>query len=238
MWKSKRQTCRGQLIEEEVTGVEEGCIDIWCMRLRIDRIVTMFDEVSNGNAETSNNTPITATQIYANLIPHAEYNSRENIAVIDASVGGSMAKFRQYIDESHHDLVNLLTHQMTTILNPILADNESKYDRLVKQVERIARIVDYDEGQPITQYLVVDQENVGYNEENVFNNSERKENIPYLVRRYQNADEFFNRLHTQCGYHYHVTRIVEDVLNGMGLNVGLMHRLYLFSTFPSAVQMT
>ena len=61
-----------------------------------------------------------------------------------------MAKFRQYIDESHHDLVNLLTHQMTTILNPILADNESKYDRLVKQVERITRIVNYDEGQPIS----------------------------------------------------------------------------------------
>ncbi|RYR26241.1 hypothetical protein Ahy_B02g060452 isoform A [Arachis hypogaea] len=109
---------------------------------------------------------------------------------------GSMAEFRQYIDESHHDLVTLLTHQVTTILNPILADNESKHDRLVKQVERITRIVDYDEG-------------------NVFNNPEREENIPYLVRRDQNADEVLNRLHTQRGYHYQVTRIVEDVLNGM-----------------------
>ncbi|XP_016185753.1 uncharacterized protein LOC107627433 [Arachis ipaensis] len=109
---------------------------------------------------------------------------------------GSMAEFRQYIDESHHDLVKLLTHQMTTVLNPILADNESKYDRLVKQVERIARIVDYDEG-------------------NVFNNPEREKNIPYLVRRDQHADEVLNRLHTQRGYHYQVTRIVEDVLNGM-----------------------
>ncbi|RYR48166.1 hypothetical protein Ahy_A07g034164 isoform B [Arachis hypogaea] len=88
----------------------------------------------------------------------------------------SMAEFRQYIDKSHHDLVNLLTHQMTTILNPILADNELKYDQLVKQVERIDRIVDYDEGQPIPQDLVVDQENLGYNEENVFNNPERERN--------------------------------------------------------------
>ncbi|RYR26242.1 hypothetical protein Ahy_B02g060452 isoform B [Arachis hypogaea] len=132
---------------------------------------------------------------------------------------GSMAEFRQYIDESHHDLVTLLTHQVTTILNPILADNESKHDRLVKQVERITRIVDYDEG-------------------NVFNNPEREENIPYLVRRDQNADEVLNRLHTQRGYHYQVTRIVEDVLNGMGINVGLMHRPYFVSAFPSAVQMT
>ncbi|RYR29631.1 hypothetical protein Ahy_B01g054071 [Arachis hypogaea] len=147
----------------------------------------MTDEVSNGNAEISNNTPITATKFFTNLIPHVEYNYGENIAVIDASVGGSgrnsrptitpvqnqpqviagwlpfglppgytphmesMAEFRQYIDESHHNLVNLLTHQMITILNPILVDNESKYDRLVKQVERIVRIVDYDEGQPIPQ---------------------------------------------------------------------------------------
>ncbi|RYR76506.1 hypothetical protein Ahy_A01g001092 [Arachis hypogaea] len=52
-----------------------------------------------------------------------------------------MVEFRQYINESHHDFVNLLTHQMTTIVNPILANNESKYDRLAKQVERIAQIV-------------------------------------------------------------------------------------------------
>ncbi|RYQ96699.1 hypothetical protein Ahy_B08g092540 [Arachis hypogaea] len=230
----------------------------------------MTDEVSNGNAKTSNNAPITATQISANLISHAEYNSRENIAIIDTSVGGSgrnsrpritpvqnqpqvivgwlpfglpsgytppmgsytfpirfgnvpgtvsnqlsfsypnvyrdyqvssssnnsrsMAAFRQYIDKSHHDLVNLLTHQMITILNPILVDNESKYDRLVKQVERIARI-----------------ENVGYNVENVFINPEREENVPYLIRQDQNTDEVLNRLHTQRGYHYQRVRQVEKI---------------------------
>ncbi|RYR48393.1 hypothetical protein Ahy_A07g034412 isoform A [Arachis hypogaea] len=127
---------------------------------------------------------------------------------------------------------------MTTILNPIMADNESKYDRLVKQVERIVRIIDYDEGQPIPQDLVVDQENVGYNEQNVFNNPEREENIPYLVRRDQNADEVLSRLHTQRRYHYQVTRIVEDVLNKMGINVGLMHQPYFIFAFPSAVKMT
>ncbi|XP_052111975.1 uncharacterized protein LOC127747505 [Arachis duranensis] len=149
-----------------------------------------------------------------------------------------MAEFRQYIDESHHDIVNMLTHQMTTILNPILADNESKYDLFVKQVEKIVRIVDYNEGQSIPQDLVVDQENIGYNEENVYNNLERKENIPYLVRRDQNVDEVLNRLHTQRGYHYQVTRIIEDVLNRMGINVSLMYQLYFISAFSSTVQMT
>ncbi|RYR41666.1 hypothetical protein Ahy_A08g038074 [Arachis hypogaea] len=235
------------------------------MRLTSGRIVTMSDEVSNGNAEIINNAPITATQTSANLIPHAEYNSGENITVIDANVDGSgqnprlritpvqnqpqitagwppfgfspgctpsmssytfpvryenvpgtvsnqpsfsypdvsdyqvgsssnnsglMVEFRQYIDESHHDLVNLLTHQMTTILNPILVDSESKYDQLLKQVERIVRIIDYDKGQSIPQDLVVDQENIRYNEENIFNNLEREENILYLVRRDQNAGAY------------------------------------------------
>ncbi|XP_057720244.1 uncharacterized protein LOC130934720 [Arachis stenosperma] len=145
-----------------------------------------------------------------------------------------MAEFQQYIDKSHHDLVNLLTHQMTNILNPILTDNESKYDQLVIQVERIVRIVDYDEGQPIPQDLVVNQEN----EENVVNNLEREENISYLVRRDQNADEVLNRLHTQCGYHYQVIRIVEDALNRMGINMGLMYRSYFVFSFPAVVQMT
>ncbi|RYR66378.1 hypothetical protein Ahy_A03g012366 isoform A [Arachis hypogaea] len=92
-------------------------------------------------------------------VSHYQVGSSSNISRL-------MVEFRQYIDENHHDLVNLLTQRMTTILNPILADNESKYDRLVKQVERITRIVNYDEGQPILQDLVVDQENIGYNKEN------------------------------------------------------------------------
>ena len=44
-------------------------------------------------------------------------------------------------------MVNLLTQQMTTILNPMMADHESKFEHLARQVERIARIVDYEEGE-------------------------------------------------------------------------------------------
>ncbi|RYR42813.1 hypothetical protein Ahy_A08g039253 [Arachis hypogaea] len=58
-----------------------------------------------------------------------------------------MAVFRQHVEESHHDLVNLLTEQMTTILNLMMADHKSKFKRLARQVERIARIVDYEEGE-------------------------------------------------------------------------------------------
>ncbi|RYR27858.1 hypothetical protein Ahy_B01g051922 [Arachis hypogaea] len=58
-----------------------------------------------------------------------------------------MAVYRQQVEERHHDLVNLLTQQMTTILNSMMADHKSKFERLAKQVERIARIVDYEEGE-------------------------------------------------------------------------------------------
>ncbi|RYR76505.1 hypothetical protein Ahy_A01g001091 [Arachis hypogaea] len=64
-----------------------------------------------------------------------------------------------------------------------------------------------------------------------------EENISYVIRRDQNADEVLNKLHTECGYHYQVTKIVEDVLNRMGINVGLMHRPYFVYPFPATVQM-
>ncbi|RYR34750.1 hypothetical protein Ahy_A10g049756 [Arachis hypogaea] len=101
-----------------------------------------------------------------------------------------MAVYRQQVEESHHDLVNLLTQQMTTILNPVMADHKSKFERLARQVERIARIVDYDEGEGHNAR----GNNEGFrnefqNENNVFN----REN-PHIVPHGQNADDFLARL--------------------------------------------
>ncbi|XP_016200173.1 uncharacterized protein LOC107641180 [Arachis ipaensis] len=73
---------------------------------------------------------------------------------------------------------------MTTIINPMMVDHESKFDRLTRQFERITRIVDYDEG-------------------------ERQ----------------------------NVTRIVEDVLNRVGFNIGIMNQPHFVSTFSHNVQM-
>ncbi|MED6186665.1 hypothetical protein PIB30_068871 [Stylosanthes scabra] len=58
--------------------------------------------------------------------------------------GVSIQTVRQLIDESHLDLVNLLTQHLTSILNPIMADTNSKYDYLANQVERVSRLV-YDD---------------------------------------------------------------------------------------------
>ncbi|RYQ99042.1 hypothetical protein Ahy_B07g086890 [Arachis hypogaea] len=67
---------------------------------------------------------------------HFEYSRDYNVGST-SNVANTMAVYRQ-VEESHHDLVNLLTQQMTTILNPMMADHKSKFERLARQVERIA----------------------------------------------------------------------------------------------------
>ncbi|RYR50206.1 hypothetical protein Ahy_A07g036807 [Arachis hypogaea] len=89
------------------------------MRLRSVKIIHMADELSNVNGGSSINDSIPVS------IQQANVTSRSEV-------------YRQQVEESHHDLVNLLTQQMTTILNPMMADHESKFERLARQVERIA----------------------------------------------------------------------------------------------------
>ncbi|XP_016185987.1 uncharacterized protein LOC107627674 [Arachis ipaensis] len=146
-----------------------------------------------------------------------------------------MAVYRQQVEENYHDLVNLLTQQLTTILNPMMVDQESKFKSLARQVERIARIVDYEEGE---------RHNARGNNEgfkNIFQNKNdvvNREN-PHVVPRGHNADDFLARLRANHGgERYQVTRIVEEVLNRVGLNVGFMNQPHFVSAFPQVVQMT
>ncbi|RYR31691.1 hypothetical protein Ahy_B01g056563 [Arachis hypogaea] len=94
---------------------------------------------------------------------HSEMN-REYHAGSTSNNSGSMAAFQQHIDETHHDLVNLLTQQMTTILNIIIANNKTKYERLARQVEQIAQIVDYNKVQPHNQNFGMNPKNLGLNQ--------------------------------------------------------------------------
>ncbi|RYQ99257.1 hypothetical protein Ahy_B07g087157 [Arachis hypogaea] len=119
----------------------------------------MADEASNVNGGSSSNDSIPVTVFVPpirfgsvnggnnsqNPQQYSEYSRDYNVGST-SNASNSMAVFRQHVEESHHDLVNLLTQQMTTILNPMMADHESKFECLARQVERIAQIVDYDEG--------------------------------------------------------------------------------------------
>ncbi|XP_016164384.1 uncharacterized protein LOC107606893 [Arachis ipaensis] len=117
-----------------------------------------------------------------------------------------------------------------------MADHKSKFKCLTRQAEKIARIVDYDEG---------DQQNMQMNQEDVMNmprdmggDMHFEGNMPRVIRRDQNADdEALARMRAnQRGKRYQVTRIFEDVLNRVGFNVGFMNQSYFVFTFPTVVQ--
>ncbi|MED6198694.1 hypothetical protein PIB30_068972 [Stylosanthes scabra] len=50
----------------------------------------------------------------------------------------SLAVFRQQIEESHHDLVNLLTRQMATMLTPMIENNNARIEQVAQQVNDLA----------------------------------------------------------------------------------------------------
>ncbi|RYR10020.1 hypothetical protein Ahy_B05g078474 [Arachis hypogaea] len=129
---------------------------------------------------------------FQNPQQHSEYSRYYNLGST-SNAANSMAVYRQQVEESHHDLVNLLTQQMTTILNPMMADHESKFERLARQVERIARIVDYKEGERHD----VRGNNEGF--ENVFQNENNVLNIEnsHIVPCGQDADERRNSISKQ-----------------------------------------
>ncbi|RYQ96602.1 hypothetical protein Ahy_B08g092423 [Arachis hypogaea] len=107
----------------------------------------------------------------ANNVQNSQYSkySRDYHVGSTSNATNSMTVYRQQVEESHHDLVNLLTQQMNTILNPMMVDHESRFERLARQVERIARIVDYDEGE---------RHNARGNNEGMENIFQNKNHIP------------------------------------------------------------
>ena len=55
-----------------------------------------------------------------------------------ASTSDLMRSLRQQIDESNHEMVNLLTQQIGTMFNPLIQDTNLSYQALATQMERIA----------------------------------------------------------------------------------------------------
>ena len=44
----------------------------------------------------------------------------------------SLATFRQQLEESHHKLVNMLTHKMAIVITPLLESNYTRYEQLAR----------------------------------------------------------------------------------------------------------
>ena len=70
--------------------------------------------------------------------------SRNHIVGFPANIIESLAVFHQQIDERHHDLANLLTQQMATVLNPLIATNNARFEQLVRQVGHIVEVINLD----------------------------------------------------------------------------------------------
>ncbi|RYR50043.1 hypothetical protein Ahy_A07g036589 isoform B [Arachis hypogaea] len=90
------------------------------MRLRSGNIIHMADEVSNvnGGSSTNNSIPVSMPQI--DVSSHSEMNNMQNPQQYSeysheyhvgstSNAANSTTVYRQQVEESHHDLVNLLT---------------------------------------------------------------------------------------------------------------------------------
>ena len=66
----------------------------------------------------------------------------------------SLATFRQQVEESHHDLMTMLTHQMATVLNPLIESNNQYFDTINKQMNKMVEALHLDDVEdPIIQQL-------------------------------------------------------------------------------------
>ncbi|XP_016192812.1 uncharacterized protein LOC107633726 [Arachis ipaensis] len=182
--------------------------------------------INAGNNSASNSTTSTVTRV-ENSRPVFPDMSRAMPSNQPSQTVGSLASIRQQMDESHHDLVNMLTHQMVTVLNSLLENTNTRIEQLNRQVNRIATVVNLEEN-----------DNQGLRLDNVNQNGGAIPNYDvHMPRHGQNADYMLERLRqNNLGGHYNLARNVEQVLNRLGFNVGCLNRPYFVSAFPECVQ--
>ncbi|MED6135604.1 hypothetical protein PIB30_048060 [Stylosanthes scabra] len=145
----------------------------------------LFSYVTNAGNISKPSTTLTATSIENSRSIFSDMSRAMPVTQPSQTVG-SLATIRQQMDESHHDLVNMLTHQMITVLNPILENTNTRIEQLNKQVNRIANVVDLEENNANNHGLGV--ENVNYNGGSVPNYD------IHIPRHGQNTDEMLERL--------------------------------------------
>jgi len=82
----------------------------------------------------------------------------------------SLAAVRQQMEDSNHEMVNQVTQQIGTIINPLIRDTNNSYQALSAQMERIANFF----GAPPVRNMSVPQ-----------NQNARKVEIPAEVAKNQ-----------------------------------------------------
>ena len=143
----------------------------------------------------------------------------------------SMNLLRQQMDESNHEMVNLLTQQIGTVFNPLIRNTNRSYQALTTQMGRISYF--FAPPQPVTQ--IQNQQPLRLVEQMVH----RQQPVPQpqpvepviqgqpetiLVDRNDNAVEVVRNVRQQnIGAHNNIANLVENIMAQYGLNIGL-HR--------------
>ncbi|MCH84687.1 myb-related transcription factor, partial [Trifolium medium] len=87
----------------------------------------------------------------------------------------TLQSLRQQMDDSNHEMVNMMTQQMATIFNPVVENSKAAYQALATQMGRIAEILGVpDAGTNNAQNL---------NTQNNANYVRNVENIPRITPR-------------------------------------------------------
>jgi hypothetical protein len=170
----------------------------------------------------------------------------------------SVLAIRQQMDDSNHEMVNMLTQQLGTVINPLIQNTNDSYQMLTNQMSRMA---DFFGAPPIQQQPIRPiqvqapvQETQMPNNPGVPENHGQQRPVAQveppvqnvvepnpgvvLVNRNQNADEVIrnvqqNRFEGQNN----LAHLVETILAQNGLNIGL-HRPNFVSALSEYVLQT
>jgi len=140
------------------------------------------------------------------------------------------------MEESNHEMVNMVTQQIGTVINLLIRDTNTSYQMLSAQMERIANYF----GTPPTRNSPVSQETTTSVEVPTERNTEQLtenralrrripsptqgelERFPVLVNRHQDADQVVMQAH-QDNYegHNNIANLVKNLLAQNGFNMDL-----------------
>ncbi|KAK2416752.1 hypothetical protein QL285_039119 [Trifolium repens] len=160
----------------------------------------------------------------------------------------SVLSLRQQMDESNHDMVNLLTQQIGTVFNPLIQNTNDSYQMLAYQMGRIADFfgTPTPQTQPrinhvapqmilpvmsatpfnprptyVAPQVIPNQEPIPMTQEEYQNQNEVNQNPPVvMVRRNQDPDEVVRNVQNNNNFagHNNLATLVETILNQNGLN--------------------
>jgi hypothetical protein len=146
----------------------------------------------------------------------------------------SVAALRQQMNDSNHEMVNLLTTQIGTVFIPLIQNTNESYQMLAYQMSRIADFFGTPPppprlNQPVRQTIMsaapaaqINQRQTPVVHDEPQYHEEVEQNPPVvLVNRNQNADEVIRNVQNDnfAGQN-NLANLVETILTQKGLNVG------------------